>query len=59
MKKLLNSYNAQTKEEAQKENLTKYLKILEKTNANKNIEILKTMVANVDKLFMKLYMTIV
>lgn len=36
-----------------------YLKILEKTNANKNMEILKTMIANVDKLFMKLYMTIV
>jgi len=34
--------------------LINYLKILEKTNANKNMEILKTMIANVDKLFMKL-----
>jgi len=35
------------------------MKLLERTNANKNTEILKTMMGSIDKLFLKLYLTVV
>jgi len=54
VKKELNSFKIYSKEDAFKTNLSMQLKLLENTNANKNLDVLKTMINNVDNLFLKL-----